>query len=112
MANRRAHPRTMLDLKVKLGVRHTSEAQFFDISEGGASFLSNTGYEVGSEITLEFGSFTIQVRVLASALIPPQQGLKTKQFKVRCQFVTIDGLAAQAFFAMVTEDSPASPISL
>ena len=102
MENRRVHPRINLDLNLKVGVRHTNEAQFFDISQGGASFLSTVGYDTGWEITLEFGTLTIQVKVVDSSLIKPQEGLNKEQYKVRCQFMTVDGLAAHAFFEMIT----------
>lgn len=98
--NRRAHPRVNFNLEKSLIIQQTKEASIFDVSEGGASFLSDAKYEIGSEITVGTGVLWIQARILECLELSKEDSDGPK-FKVRCQFATVDGAAASAFFELV-----------
>ena len=89
--NRRAHPRVNFNLEKTLTIQHTMEASIFDVSEGGASFLSEAKYEIGSEVTIGSGVLWIQARVLACVELPQEDSVNPK-YKVRCQFETVYAL--------------------
>ena len=99
--NRRAHPRVIFNLEKTLTIQQTKEAAIFDVSEGGASFLSVAKYEIGSEVTIGSGVLWIQARVLGCVELP-QEGSVDPKYKVRCQFETVYGAAGSAFLEVVS----------
>lgn len=100
--NRRAHPRVNFNLEKTLMIQQSMEVSIFDVSEGGASFLSNAKYETGSEVTIGSGVLWIQARVLECAELPQEDSVDPK-YKVRCQFETVYGEAGSAFLEVVSQ---------
>jgi len=97
---RREHQRVNFNLKKTLIIQQAKEASIFDVSEGGASFLSDAKYDIGSEVTVGTGVLWIQARILGCLELSKEDSDGPK-FKVRCQFATVDGAAASAFFELV-----------
>ena len=100
---KRVHPRLWLDLKKSIEIHHTRTAPVFDVSRGGACFLSDTKLRIGTEVTVGSGILQIQAQVLDCSSLEPQQQAGEEMFRVRCKFLTMDGVAAETFLEMVVK---------
>ncbi len=95
MEDRRAHARIKLDLKESAEVQSEEKVPIFDISRGGACFLSVPEFEVGSLISVKSGNQTMTMKVLECRLIEVDRDLGDFRYKVRCQHVAGDIFEAE-----------------
>ncbi len=101
MDEQRAHRRVALDLKQTIDVQDDKKVPIFDISRGGACFLSVPEYEVGSSITVKTGTLTIIMEVLESRLMEVDRDLGDFRYKVRCKRTGGDVFDGGAFFEIL-----------
>jgi hypothetical protein len=101
--NRRVEPRIRFDLKETAKVEDDERVPIFDISKGGACFLSVQEYQVGDMITVSTGPLTMTMKVLESMLMEVDRDLGDFRYKVRCQHVGGDLFEAEPFFRVVAE---------
>ena len=100
---RREHPRTSLGLQKSMIIHGEKRIPIFDISKGGASFLSDQQFEVGSFLIVGSGLLTIEVKVLECTVVEVDSGLLDYKYKVRCQYQTQDKTGGETFFEMVIQ---------
>lgn len=102
MENRRAHVRVKFDLKETMEVQDLDKVHIFDISEGGACFLSVPEFEVGSTFVAKTGNLTMTLKVMECTLMEVDRDLGDFRYKVRCQHVAGDVFKGGPFFEVVS----------
>lgn len=103
MEEKRAHSRITLDLKKSVEVQNEEKVPIFDISRGGACFLSIPEFEVGSLISVKSGNQTMTMKVLECRLIEVDRDLGDFRYKVRCQHMAGDVFEEKPFFEVLLD---------
>ena len=102
MDNRRAHTRLKLELKESAELPDERKAPIFDISKGGACFLSIQEYQPGDNITVKTGKMTMTMEVLECRLIEVERDLDDFRYRIRCRHVSGDVLEMEPFFEVIS----------
>ena len=97
MEDQRMHPRTNLDLKESADLESKEKAPIFDISKGGACFLSVPDFEVDSLISVKIGNLAMTMKVMECRLIEVERDLFDFRYKVRCMRVAGDIFKEEPF---------------
>ena len=92
----------MFQLKETAELPNEKRALIFDISKGGACFLSVNEYQTGDVITVKTGNLTMSMEVLESRLIEVDRDLGDFRYKTRCLHVGGDVMELEPFFEILS----------
>ena len=100
MDDRRANPRKPLVEKL-VEVQQERQVLFLNVSKGGASFLSDQKYKVGSYLSIKNNQISVDVKIMECIPVESDKGATDYKYKVRCKFDPENWLEEEAMFDIV-----------
>ena len=100
MDDRRANPRKPLVEKL-VEVQQERQVLFLNVSKGGASFLSDQKYKVGSYLSIKNDQISVDVKIMECIPVESDKGATDYKYKVRCKFDPENWLEEEAMFDIV-----------
>ena len=74
---------------------------FLDVSKGGASFISDWKYKVGSHLSMKNDQINVKVKIMECIPIGSKKGAPNNRYKVRCKFGPENWVEENAMFDLV-----------
>ena len=100
MDERRANLRKNL-VEKSVEVQQEKQVLLLDVSKGGASFLSDRKYKVGSNLSMKNDQIHVKVKIMECIPVKSEKGATTYKYKVRCKFDPENWVEEDAMFDLV-----------
>ena len=100
MDDRRANLRKRL-VEKSVDVQQERQVLLLDVSRGGASFLSDRKYKVGSTLPMKNEQINLEVKIMECIPVEPEKGATDYKYKVRCKFDPKNWVEEDAMFDLV-----------